>query len=58
MTDELLTDLIVAMAAARADGDGVLTLDALRKRLEEAKLTIGRTDSADAVAVDPLAGAR
>ena len=31
MTDQLITDLITAMVAARIDGNGVLTLAAVRK---------------------------
>ena len=44
MTDDILTDLITAMVAARADGDGVLTIAAVRARLEEARLRVDRVD--------------
>jgi hypothetical protein len=44
MTDEILTDLITAIAAARGDGNGVLTISALRTRLQEAKLRVDRVD--------------
>jgi hypothetical protein len=42
MTDELLTELIAAIVAARADGDGVLTLAAVHRRLEAARLRVER----------------
>jgi hypothetical protein len=42
MTDALITDLIAAIVAARADGDGVLTLDAVRKRLDAAGIRVER----------------
>jgi len=44
MTDEILTDLITAMVAARADGNGVLTIAAVRMRLLDAKLRVDRVD--------------
>ncbi len=44
MTDDILTDLITAMVAARADGNGVLTIAAVRARLAEAKLRVDRVD--------------
>ena len=44
MTDDILTDLITSMVAARADGDGVLTIAAVRARLHEAKLRVDRVD--------------
>jgi hypothetical protein len=34
--DDLITDLIAAIVAARADGDGVLTIAAVRARLAAA----------------------
>ena len=37
MPDDVLTELITATVAARADGDGVLTIAAVRARLEAAK---------------------
>ncbi len=46
MTDDILTDLITAMVAARADGNGVLTIAAVRARLEEDKLRMDRVDDA------------
>jgi hypothetical protein len=39
-----ITDLIAAMVGARADGDGVLTISAVRARLDAAKLRVIRTD--------------
>ena len=42
--DDVITDLIAAIVAARADGDGVLTIAAVRARLEEAKLRVKRVD--------------
>ena len=42
--DDVITDLIAAIVAARADGDGVLTIAAVRARLEEAKLRVERVD--------------
>lgn len=44
MTDDILTDLITAMVAARANGNGVLTISAVRARLHEAKLRVDRVD--------------
>ena len=44
MTDDILTDLITTMVAARADGNGVLTIAAVRARLHEAKLRVDRVD--------------
>jgi hypothetical protein len=44
MTNDIITDLIAAMVAARADGDGVLTIAAVRARLDAAKLRVVRTD--------------
>jgi hypothetical protein len=41
MTDDILTDLITSMVAARADGNGVLTIAAVRARLHEAKASRG-----------------
>jgi hypothetical protein len=49
MTDELLTDLVGAFSEARADGNGVLTLSALRKRLEAAKLRVDRVEDSDSL---------
>lgn len=46
MTDDVITDLITAIVAARADGDGVLTNAAVRVRLEEAKLRVARVEDA------------
>jgi hypothetical protein len=47
MTDDIITDLITAIVAARADGHGVLTIDAVRARLTEAKLYVLRIDDED-----------
>ena len=47
MTNEILTDLIAAIVAARADGDGVLTIAAVRARLEAAKLQVERVKDAN-----------
>ncbi len=44
MTDEILTDLITAIVAARADGNGVLSIAAVRTRLQKAKLRVDRVD--------------
>jgi hypothetical protein len=44
MTDDELTELIAAIVAARADGDGVLTIAAVRARLEAAKLYVVRLE--------------
>ncbi len=42
MPDEIITELITAIVAVRADGDGVLPIAAVRARLEAAKLYVGR----------------
>jgi hypothetical protein len=47
MTDDVITDLITAIVAARADGGGVLTIDAVRARLTEAKLYVMRVEDDD-----------
>ena len=44
MPDDVLTELITAIVAARADGDGVLTIAAVRARLEAAKLYVARVE--------------
>ncbi len=44
--DDVITDLIAAIIAARADGDGVLTIAAVRARLEGAKLRVDRVEDA------------
>jgi hypothetical protein len=44
MSDETLSDLIAAIVAARADGNGVLTIAAVRARLEAAKLYVLRLE--------------
>ena len=44
--DDVITDLIAAIVAARADGDGVLTIAAVRARLEAAKLRVERVEEA------------
>jgi hypothetical protein len=44
MTDDILTELIAAIVAARADGDGVLTIAAVRARLAAAKLHVERVE--------------
>lgn len=41
MPDEIITELIAAIVAARADGDGVLTIAAVRARLGAAMLITG-----------------
>jgi len=46
MDDKAITDLIRAIVAARADGDGVLTIAAVRARLEAAKLRVERVEDA------------
>ena len=47
MTDKLITELITAIVAARADGDGVLTIAAVRARLAAAKLRVIREENSD-----------
>ncbi len=47
MTDEVIKELIAAIVAARADGDGVLTIAAVRARLEAAKLHVERIDESE-----------
>jgi hypothetical protein len=42
MNDDIITDLITAIVAARADGDGVLTIAAVRARIAAAKLYVAR----------------
>jgi hypothetical protein len=44
MSDEVITELFAAIVAARADGDGVLTIAAVRARLEAAKLYVLRLE--------------
>jgi hypothetical protein len=44
--DDLITELIAAIVAARADGDGVLTIAAVRARLAAAKLHVERVGDA------------
>jgi hypothetical protein len=44
VTDEIVTDLISAIVAARADCDGVLTIAAVRARLVAAKLHVERVE--------------
>ena len=44
--DNLITELIAAIVAARADGDGVLTIAAVRARLAVAKLHVERVGDA------------
>jgi hypothetical protein len=44
--DDLITELIAAIVAARADGDGVLTIAAVRARLAAAKLLVERVEDA------------
>jgi hypothetical protein len=43
MPNDVLTELITAIVAARADGDG-LTIAAVRARLEAAKLYVARVE--------------
>jgi hypothetical protein len=43
--NDVITELIAAIVAARADGDGVLTIAAVRARLAAAKLHIVRRDA-------------
>jgi hypothetical protein len=45
MTDDILTELIAAIVAARADGNGVLTIAAVRARIAAAKLHVERVES-------------
>jgi hypothetical protein len=58
MTDELLTELIAAIVAARADGDGVLTLEGVHRRLEGAKLRVERVEDSGAEVGDIAAALR
>ena len=44
--DDVITDLIAAIVAARADGDGVLTIAAVRARLAASKLRVQRVEDA------------
>jgi len=44
MPDDVITGLIAAILAARADGDGVLTIAAVRARLEAVKLYVVRLE--------------
>jgi hypothetical protein len=44
ITDDVIPELIAAIVAARADGDGVLTIGAVRARLEAAKLYVLRLE--------------
>ena len=44
MPDDVITDLIAVIVAARADGDGVWTVAAVRARLAEAKLRVERVE--------------
>ena len=44
MPDDVITGLIAAVVAARADGDGVLTIAAVRARLEATKLYVVRLE--------------
>jgi hypothetical protein len=44
MSDDILSALIAAIVAARADGNGVLTIAAVRARLEAAKLYVARLE--------------
>ena len=59
MTDKLITELIAAIVAARADGDGVLTIAAVRARLGAAKLRVIREENSatDSVAAAFIASA-
>ena len=42
--NDVITELIAAIVAARADGDGVLTIAAVRARLAVANLHVIRRD--------------
>jgi hypothetical protein len=44
--DNIITELIAAIVAARADGDGVLAIAAVRERLTVAKLRVERVEDA------------
>jgi len=44
--DDVITDLIAAIVAARADGNGVLTIGAVRAWLEATKLRVERVEDA------------
>ena len=44
--DDLITELIAAIVGARADGDGVLTIAAVRTRRDGAKLQVERVEEA------------
>jgi hypothetical protein len=46
MGDDLITELITAIVAARADGDGVLTIAAVPGCLAAAKLRVERVEDA------------
>lgn len=47
--DNVIAELIAAIIAARADGDGVLTIAAVRARLDEARLQVQRVSDASAL---------
>ena len=53
MADDVLADLVTAIVAARADGDGLLTIAAVRARLEEAKLQVQRIEDVSAPSHPP-----
>jgi hypothetical protein len=42
MPDDVITDLIAAIVAARAEGSGVLTIATVQARLETARLRAAR----------------
>ena len=43
--DDVITELIAAIVAARADGGGVMTIGAVRARLKAAKLYVARLEA-------------
>jgi len=45
--NDVITELIAAIVAARADGDGVLTIAAVRARLAAAELHVIRWQGSD-----------
>jgi hypothetical protein len=54
MDDKAIIDLIAAVISARADGDGVLTIAAVRARLAEAKLRVERVEDEEFSALEDL----
>ena len=56
MTDDIISDLLAAIASARDDGHGMLTVEAVRARLTEAKLYVVRIDDEYSATQEELRG--